>query len=198
MGGDIKSVVIGRAREEANQILTKAEEEAKRIIEEAKKSREAIIAREREKLTQSIGVERRIAEARMRARQIISEAKMDIVKEIEEEVKQLLDQMSNGLRMRSLENLIIEAVDEILNNVGSNPGKVVIYIARRDLDLYEKISRSIKNRYRGIDIEVREASILGGAIVENVDHHIIIDNSYDARLKKAMSISLKELQRLFE
>lgn len=198
MSSSIRDVVFKKAQEEALSILENAKKDAEKIIEESMKRKKEIIEEERNRILREVGVDRRIAEARMKSRQILSSTKNRIIKEVEENVKNLLENMNERNRVLSLQNLVTEAVNELLSNFGANIGKVVIYISKKDRELFKKLTGYLKEKFKGIDIEVKERDMLGGVIVESLDGGIIIDNSYENRLRKALGSSLNEFQRLFE
>ncbi|MEM0371644.1 MAG: V-type ATP synthase subunit E family protein [Ignisphaera sp.] len=198
MSNNVRDIVFKKAEEEATSILENAKREAEKIIEEAMKRKREIIEEEKNRIMKEVGIERRIAEARMRYRQIISLTKNSIVRDIEENVKKMLENMDKRKRFESLQILAIEGVNEVLSNLGTQIGRIVIYVSKRDRELSEKLVEVVRSKFRGIDVEVKEVDILGGVVIESPDRGIIIDNSYESRLKKALSSSLNELQRLFE
>ena len=197
MGESLREAILKRASEEAEKINASARAEAEKIVEKAVKMREEMISRERERIASEIDVEGRVAEAKTMSRQIIAAAKNEVLNTLVDRVRELLMNIDAGKRMRSLENLAVEALDELVSNIGSQSTKVAVYVSRRDLDLFEKILPSLKRRYRGLEVEVREATISGGIIVEDTARGIVIDNSYDARLRKIFALRLNEIQRLF-
>lgn len=195
---NIREVVIKKAKEEAENIINLAKLEAEKIIAEAKKKKEEAIAKEKEKIIKEINAEARIAEARMRVRQKLSEAKNEAIDIVKFMVKEILDSMNIIKRTRSLEKLAVEAVDELLSNLNSRPSKIVVYVSRNDKEVLENILPFLKQRYGDLLIEIREAGISGGIIVEEPEKGITIDNSYDSRIKKIISLYAKEFQRIFE
>lgn len=198
MSGNIRDVVFKKAEEEAINIIENARKEAEKIIEGSVKRKKEIVEEERNKIMKDIGIDRRIAEARMKSRQIISLAKNRIIKKAEEEVKKLLESMDEKKRLKSLQILVTEAIDEILSNFEVGIGKVIICISKKDRELSRELMEYIRTRFKDIDVEIKEVDILGGVIVESPDGGIIIDNSYDSRLKKALDSLLNEFQRIFE
>lgn len=198
MSLSVEEVILKKAKEDAEKIIDIAKLEASKIIAEATKKKEEIILKEKEKVLREVNIGGKIAEARMKIRQRICETKNSIMYMIEENVKNLLNSMDMSKRMRSLENLITEALDELLSNVSTKKCKIVIYVSKNDREILELILPSLKQRYRWLELEVKEVNISGGVIVEDIERGITIDNSYESRLRKALILYTTEFKRLFE
>ena len=188
---ELKSAVIRRAEEEARRIIESARKEAEDILRRAEEERKRMIEEARKKMFKEIGYEQRIAEAKLRARTIISEAKNKIVLDLRDRIIGLLNNMDDARRIASIRNLLQESI----NIIGIGEGRrIIVRVSRRDLGLVNMIIREFSRRYR-IDIHLEPADILGGVIVEDPESGVSIDNSYDTKLKRILSLSAPEIHR---
>lgn len=192
MSSELRRVILSKAEEEAKSIIARAEEEARSIVEEAKKLKEQEVSRERERVRRSVNYEARIAEARLKARMIVAEAKNEVLKKFEEYVWSYLNSLSPVQREQSLLNLMREAVKAVLEDAGKGVG-VVVYVSGRDLEVAKRVANTVSREF-GLEIDVRESSILGGVVVSTLDGRITVDNSYETRLRKAMASLLGKLR----
>jgi len=186
----LREAVLARARQEAERIVREAEERARKIIEEARRRKQEEIEEARKRLRREAGYEARIAEARIRARHIIAEAKNKVIEELRRAVIEELQRMPQNLRIESLRTLVSEA----LAVLGSD--RFRIYVAPRDREAARQALSRLGIEHRVI--EIRDASIIGGAILESEDGLDRVDNSYDTRLDTAMRRMATEIgRRLF-
>lgn len=193
MSLELRKVILSRAEEEAKNIISSAEHEAKKIIEEAYKLKQQEISREKERIAKDIGYEARLAEARLKARMIIAEAKDEVLKSIESSVWSHLGNLSLHQRGQSLLVLMKDAIKALLEDLGRG-NKVIAYVSKKDLDIAKEIVRTISEEL-GIEVDVRGADISGGVIVSSSDGNIVIDNSYESRLKKTIAMFLSEIKK---
>lgn len=194
MASELKKVVLSKAEEEAKNIISNAEEEAKRIIEEAIKLKQQEISREKEKIAKDVNYEARIAEARLRARMLIAEAKNEVLKLLEKSVWSYLNNLNSTQREQSLLNLTKEATYVLLEDLGESSKKIVIHVSKRDLEVAKKVAEAISKEFN-LEIEVKEINILGGVVVSSSDGNIVVDNSYENRLKRAIEVFLSEFRK---
>lgn len=193
MSSELRKVILSRAEEEAKNIISNAEREAKKIVEEAYKQKQQEISREKERIAKDIGYEARLAEARLKARMIIAEAKNEILKSIEDSVWSYLSSLSPRQRGQSLLILMKDAVKILLENLGKSD-KIIAYVSRKDLEIAKETANTI-SRELGLEVDVRGADISGGVIVSSSDGNIVIDNSYEGRLKKVITMFLSEIKK---
>jgi len=174
-------------------ILSKAEEEAKKIILVANKLKQQEISREKEKITKGVNYETRIAEARLRARMLVAEAKNEVLKLLEKYVWNYLNDIDFVQREQSLLNLTKEAIKAILEDLGGASKRVVIHVSKKDLDIAKKVSEALSKELH-LDIDVKEIDISGGVIVSSSDGNMVVDNSYENRLKRFIEVFLSEFR----
>jgi len=182
---ELRKAIIEKAKKEAESIILKAQTEANKIIEEAKQRKKLLIEEEKRRILQELNPEARRAEALHKARLIVAEAKSRIVNEVMNSVIEFLNRLSHNERLESLKKLADNAMDEVLSSVGK-VDTVKIKISGRDKDLANKIKEYIEDKY-GVKVEgVEVANIIGGIIIECLNGEVIIDNSYDERIKRAL------------
>jgi V/A-type H+-transporting ATPase subunit E len=191
---ELRRSILEKARKEAEAIIAKAEAEAKRIVEEAKNRKKSIIEEERAKIVSELNPEIKLAEARYKARIIVAEAKNSIVNEINNSVIALLRGLSREKRLESLIKLAEEAVEIVLDSVGS-VSEIDIKLSPQDMEFANIVKRHIEEKYRVKVARIEKANILGGIIVECFDGSVAINNSYGERLKKALRSMLPSLMR---
>lgn len=190
----LRQAIIERASREAQEIIAKAEKEAERILEEARRAKEQMIQEERRRILAEVRADIRLAEARVKAREILLRAKQRVAEEIINKTIERLRELSEEERARSLSNILEESLRTLRESV-ERPYDIVIMASERDIGLLPKILSS-----SGIDNEVRieKADIMGGLLVKCCNGEVIIDNSYETRLKRAIEnilpIILKEVE----
>lgn len=186
---------MSKAEEEARSIVSSAEEEARRIIEEAHRLKQQEVVKEKERLVKELeaNYEAKVAESRLKARMLIAEAKSTVLKNLEDTIRNYLSNLNPIKRGESLQNLMEEAVKVLLEDLGSC-SEIIVYVSRTDLDTAKNIAANV-SRKLGVRIDVREASISGGVVASSPDGNVIVDNSYEARLRKIITSSLSEIRR---
>ncbi len=195
VSSELKKAILSKAEEEARSIISSAEEEARRVIEEARKLKQQEIIREKERIIKEINAdyEAKIAESRLKARMIIAEAKSNILKMLEDSIRIYLNNLTTYQREKSLANLMEEAVKALIEDLGG-ASEIVVYVSSRDVELAGIVASNLSKKL-GVHIDIREAGISGGLIASTLDGNLIIDNSYEARLRKALTSSLSDIKK---
>lgn len=191
---ELKRAVLEKAKIEAEHILKKAEEEAKNIIEEARKKKLMLIEEKKREMVAKLNPDARIAEARYKARLILAEAKDSIIREIITRVNSILDSLPQNIRFESIKRLVDESLQEIFNSVGK-VDSIVIKISSKDANLIDAIKEYVEQSYNIRVKDVHTINISGGIIVEHSSGEIIIDNSYEERLKKILRSIMPQLSK---
>jgi vacuolar-type H+-ATPase subunit E/Vma4 len=193
MGGAdaLREAVIRKALEEAEAIVRKAEEEARRLVKEAEDRKRLVVEEERRRALADVGYEARVAEAKLRARLVISRARSELLGSVISRAVDILRSLPPDLRLNSLRKLVEASLDNALASLGT-VRKLIVYVAEQDIELARDLVTRI-GRERGIELELRTAKILGGAIVEEPESGVIIDNSFDSRLSRLISRLRREL-----
>jgi vacuolar-type H+-ATPase subunit E/Vma4 len=193
MGGAdaLREAVIRKALEEAEAIVRKAEEEARRLVKEAEDRKRLVVEEDRRRALADVGYEARVAEAKLGARLIISRARSELLGSAISRAVDILRSLPPDLRLNSLRKLVEASLDNALASLGT-VRKLIVYVAEQDIELARDLVTRI-GRERGIELELRTAKILGGAIVEEPESGVIIDNSFDSRLSRLISRLRREL-----
>jgi V/A-type H+-transporting ATPase subunit E len=191
---ELRKAIIEKAKREAESIILKAQAEADKIIEEAKQRKRRLIEEEKHRILQELNPEARRAEALYKARLILAEAKSRIVSEVVNSVMEVLNTLPYDKRLESLKKLVDEAMDEILSSVGK-VDTVKVKISGRDKDLANKIKEYIEGKYGVKVVGVETTNVIGGVIIECLDGEVIVDNSYDERIRKALRTILPSMLR---
>jgi len=193
MGGAdaLREAVIRKALEEAEAIVRKAEEEARRLVKEAEDRKRLVVEEERRRALADVGYEARVAEAKLRARLVISRARSELLGSLISRAVDILRSLPPDLRLNSLRKLVEASLDNALASLGT-VRKLIVYVAEQDIELARDLVTRI-GRERGIELELRTAKILGGAMVEEPESGVVIDNSFDSRLSRLTSRLRREL-----
>ncbi|MEM3980122.1 MAG: V-type ATP synthase subunit E family protein [Ignisphaera sp.] len=69
-----------------------------------------------------------------------------------------------------------------------------MYVSKKELELAKKVAEFLSKELNLV-IDVKEMDILGGVVVSSPDGNIMIDNSYENRLKRVIEIFLSELRK---
>ncbi|MCI4461738.1 MAG: F0F1 ATP synthase subunit delta [Thermogladius sp.] len=187
---ELKRVVLEKARAEADQIIAEAYKKAEAIVREAEEKRKRFIESEKSKLRRELQVESRIGEARRRARLVLSSARAEIAREIEEKALEKLGNLDPEKRAASLRILLEESLAELRRAVPSL-NKVEVYVSPGDKSNIEELLRTMGGN---VDFKVIEdPSIIGGVKVSSGE--VVVDNTYNTRLRKASVEVFKEVLR---
>ncbi|MCC6016004.1 MAG: F0F1 ATP synthase subunit delta [Desulfurococcaceae archaeon] len=192
---ELKKAVLEKARSEAEAIVKKAEEEAKKVIEGAQFKKKELVEQKKAEIMAMLNPEVRIAEARYRARIMIAEAKNTVLKEIREHVINMINSMPSNKRLDSLTKLVDETMHELLQAIGAVDA-IVVKISSKDLQYADYIKNYIEKTY-GVKVsDIQVANIIGGLIVECMGGEVVINNSYDERLDRALKTIAPHLLKL--
>lgn len=189
---ELKKIVIEKARIEAESILSEALKKAKEIVREAEEKKKQIIEQEKSRIRSELQIESRIGEARRRARIIITEARNSLLKAVEERAVSMLRNLAQPLREESLKKLVEDALREI-KEVAGQVDHLEFYVSPLDRDIAEKVVAALVH---GTTYTIRfDERILGGVRVSCCNDTIVVDNTYNTRLSKAIALIAKEISR---
>ncbi len=184
----ISEAILDKVRVDAQNMIKEAEERAREGIEKAKKQQEAKLEGEKGKMIEEAGAEaaRILAQSSIKARQESLAAKTRTIDEIVNRAKESLSSFSAG------EGLSLGLIKEALNPL--DVGKVRVYVSLRDVATTQKLIKGDKELASKI-MEVREFDCTGGAIIEDIDGKIRIDNTYEARFEMLLPRLLPEINK---
>jgi V/A-type H+-transporting ATPase subunit E len=188
----ISEAVVGKVKLDAKNITTEAEEKAKEEIEKARKQRNTRFEQEKAKMLGEAREEaaRISAQASIKARQQLSRAKADAIAKIVDGARKELSQIK--AERSSFLSLAREAIAGLAEDKGR------IYVASKDVAAAKEFLESDKE-LSGKILEVREVHCLGGAIAEDSEGKLRIDNTYETRLEMLLPKLLPQISgQLFE
>jgi|GEM_PF-467932 len=184
----IREAILAKVEAEARDIVGEAEARAQEEIERAKKQREIRLQEEKRKTLEDAEREgaRIIAQASITARQNLSGAKADAIARIVSGVKNKLAETSADESFSP--SLIAEAID----GLGGKRGE--LYVPPRHAERARALIKGDKKLAAKIE-EVKELDCMGGAIAEDVEGKLRIDNTFETRLDMLLPRLLPEISR---
>jgi len=184
----ISEAILDKVKVEAQDIIKEAEEKARERIEKTKEQHEARLEEEKSKLIKEAeGEATRIqTQASITARQELLKAKNEVINEIVNRVRKALSNISSG------ENLSLNLIREAIDATGVD--EVRVYVSPRDIASLQKLTREDKELAGKIK-EIKEFNYAGGAIVEDMEGTINIDNTYETRLETLLPRLLPEISK---
>jgi V/A-type H+-transporting ATPase subunit E len=188
----LSQAVLSKVSAEAQNITEEAEKKAREEIDKAKRQREARFEEERARMLGAAEEEaaRISARASIKARQQLSSAKAHAVNKIVDGARQELSQVSSD------ESHLLNLIREAINGLGADKGR--IYVSPRDAGAVRKLLEA-DAELSGKILEVRESDFMGGAIAEDVEGKLRIDNTYETRLETLLPKLLPKISKeLFE
>ncbi len=188
----ISQAVLTKVESEARSITEEAEKKAREELERAKKQRDSRLSEERNKILGEAEEEaaRILAQASMKSRQQLSSAKADAIVKIVDGARKELSLIPSD------ESHLLDLIREAMDGLGADKGR--IYVSAKDVSTARKLLTAEKELSARI-LEVREASFMGGVMVEDTEGKLRIDNTYETRLETLLPKLLPEIsKKLFE
>ena len=185
-----------------DKILHDAREKAKSIVKEARKSAEMMLEERRESARQKAGekaspiLKRAESEAEAIREMVLTDARRKVgwmvLSEKERLVTSVLDEVKTKLGALSqsekyhpiLEKMILDA------GIALDGGKLEVSLNERDSALSLKFSMLAKaiadktGKKTQIKLSTEKIEAFGGAVVKTVDGRIVVDNTFEAILKR--------------
>jgi V/A-type H+-transporting ATPase subunit E len=182
----ISEAVRRKVRAEAEGIVADAKAKADETVAKACAQRDARLAAERSRLVEEAKVEasRIAAQSVISSRRELLAAKAAIVEEVFSAAKDALAGSAGAADdLRPL-------IEEGIATLGRDKARLIV--SARDLAAVKAMVEA--DRKLGARIaEVKEAAIDGGAIVEDLEGSVRVDNSYGTRLAMARPAMLVEI-----
>ncbi len=190
--GKISKAILGKVRADAEGITKEAENRAREEIERAKKQQEAKLAEQKSRIVEEAREEaaRILAQASIKSRQELLAAKTGVIDHIVNRVRKELSGISTD--KGSPLSLIREAIDTLAID------KARVYVSPKNRNTMKKLLDKDKELANKV-VEIKEFDCLGGAIVEDIEGRMRIDNTYETRLEMLLPRLLPEISKeLFE
>lgn len=185
-----------------NQILHDSREKAKSVIDEAHKSAEITLGKQRELASRKAGekassmLKRAESEAKTIRETVFMDMKRKaswmVISEKKRLVTSVLDEVKTRLRAVSQSENYTPILEKIIVDAGTalGGGKLEVLLNKHDSTLPLKLSRLAKAIAERTRIKTRlklskqkiEAS--GGAVVKTLDGRIVVDNTFEAILRR--------------
>lgn len=177
---------MAKVEAEAADIVREAEAKAKEEIERAKKQRETRLQDEKRKRLEEAEREaaRIIAQASIKARQTLSRAKADAIASIVNAAKTRFADASADASFSP--RLIAEAIDGLDGATGT------VYVPPQHVERAWAFIEGDQRLATQI-VEVREVDCMGGAVAEDVEGKLRIDNTFETRLDMLLPRLLPEI-----
>lgn len=184
----ISEAILEKVKAEARDIIKDAEEKAFARLEEATKQQEAKSEINKGRLLQEAEVEtsRIMAGASNKARQELLEAKSQVINDIVGRTKEILSGLPSNERSP------LPLIKEAISVLGID--QVRVYVSPRDMNTVQNLNRENRELAERI-IEIRKIDCMGGAIVEDREGEMRIDNTYETRLEMLLPQILPEIGR---
>jgi len=182
----ITEAILDKVKADADTIIKEAEDKAQKEIEKAKAQQQAKLEEQKGKITEQAKEEatRILAQASIKARQELLAAKTGVIDQITNRVRQELSGTSSD--KSSPLSLIKEAMATL------NIDKVRVYVSPKNITTVKKLLERDKELAKKI-AEIKEFDCVGGAIVEDIEGKIRIDNTYETRLEMLLPRLLPEI-----
>jgi V/A-type H+-transporting ATPase subunit E len=202
-----------RIKKIEKKIMDEAEDKAKLILKEADKSKKETIEvlrregeREAEKIARSGSEEadslkmQKVAEARLKAKQMIIASKEQLINEAMDKARQKLIELTAS---KGYEKILQKLIEE--GGIGLGGGELEIVLAgkgtKTNLDL-NSISSNIEKetgRKTTVKVSQEKSKSIGGVVVRNTDATIMVDNTFEARIDRAIrEIRIRVAKLLFD
>jgi V/A-type H+-transporting ATPase subunit E len=142
----------------------------------------------------------KVAEARLKAKQMIVASREELINETLEKAKQKLLEMTTS---KDYEKTLRKMIEE--GGLGLGGGELEVTLPGKgartafDLNVIAKQVEKVTGKPTTIKIAQEKSKLTGGAIISKADGSIAIDNSFEARIDRAMrEIRIKVAKLLFE
>ncbi len=176
--------IINKAKEDAKALKKEGNSEATSILKKAKSNASEI---EADAIDYAKGVieameKKELASAKLQCKRIELDSKKEIIDKVFDKLRQKVMMLDDKTKKNIYEKMIKKAANEM-------PARYV-YANAKDKTLVKSVASGL---------EVKEAPILGGVIVEDKDQNVRIDCTFESVLEEVRNESLKDVSKvLFE
>lgn len=184
----ISEAILDKVKADAENVIKEAENKAQEEIEKAKAQQQAKLEEQKGKIIEEAKEEaaRILAQATIKARQELLATKTGVIDQLVNRVRQ---ELSGTLSDKSSPLSLIKETMAALNI-----DKVRVYVSPKDITTVKKLLERDKELAKKI-AEIKEFDCVGGAIVEDIEGKIRIDNTYETRLEMLLPRLLPEISR---
>jgi len=180
--------IRGKAREDAERILSEADIEGKEIVDKAKKEAAIIKVLGKEEMGRRIELEReqKFSSANLAAKQKTLERKRDLLELVRQEIENEISQIKGKEREELTEKLIESSMEEF-----KDVKDVVVYCKLEDKKLIKSLLKKHKDvKYGG------EYECIGGVVMESESARMRVNNTFDSVIETVWTEELKNISEL--
>ena len=180
--------IRGKAREDAERILSEADIEGKEIVEKAKKEAAIIKVLGKEEMGRRIELEReqKFSSANLAAKQKTLERKRDLLELVRQEIENEISQIKGKEREELTEKLIESSMEEF-----KDVKDVVVYCKLED----EKLLKSLLKKHKDVKYG-GEYECIGGVVMESESARMRVNNTFDSVIETVWTEELKNISEL--
>jgi len=183
----IAKEILEDAEKEAKAIILRAEAQAEKILEEAReeaeKRYESIIKEHERKMK---------AEERQSASLFELEAKNKLLKVKEELIEEVYEEVLNRLREYVLTEDYVSCLLKLISQASERIPSKELEIRLNDRDYKRLTEKHLLNLSRKMGVKLikseKRISCIGGVVVASPDGKIVVDNTFENRLKSLKNI----------
>tara|TARA_A100001037_G_scaffold306786_1_gene355492 strand:+ start:2496 stop:3083 length:588 start_codon:yes stop_codon:yes gene_type:complete len=182
--------IRGKARGDAERILSEAKVEGEEVVDKAKKEASAIRTMGKEEITRRIELEQeqKFSSANLAAKQKTLEKKRDLLEVVRKEIENEISQIKGKEREKLTEELMKSSVKEF---VGMKD--VIVYGRSED----EKLIKSLLKKHKGVKYG-GECECIGGIVMESESARMRVNNTFDSIIETVWTEELKNIsEQLF-
>ncbi len=177
--------IISKAKEDATALKKEGKSEAIYILKKAKANASEI---EDNAVDYAKGMietmeKKELASAKLQCKRIELDSRKDIIDKVFDKLREKVMMLDDKTKKKIYEKMIKKAVLEMAD-------AKYAYVNSKDTGLVKSIASGL---------EIKEADILGGVIVEDKDQNVRIDGTFESVLEDVRDESLKDISKvLFE
>lgn len=187
----ISKAILDKVKAESDEIIREAEEKARERVEYARQQQSLKYEEEKSRLLKESNNEasRIQGQASISARLELLKVKNEIIDEIVSRTK------ANLVKQAVNTDLTLNLIREGIKAVGASD--VVVHVSSADMDKVKEAVKKDKELSSNIK-ELKERKCIGGALIEDPENGLRIDNTFDTRLATLLPRVLPEIsQELF-
>jgi V/A-type H+-transporting ATPase subunit E len=187
--------ILKEAREKAERIISDAKKQGQTIIDAAKIGAEEIsdIELKRAKEQAKEIFDRALVEGKMKLKREMLKKREELINEVFRKAEARLKELTTG---KEYERKLVKIAVEACKKTGSKD--VIIRANARDLKILEKEKSKIAAE-AGVKISLGEPiKTIGGVVAMSSDEKVIVDETFEARLKREERILRVKIAKLFE
>ncbi len=184
----ISKAILDKVQAESDEIIRDAEEKARERVENARQQQALRFEEEKARLLKEAGNEasRIQGQASISVRLELLKVKNEIIDGIISKIKTNLAQQAENTA------LTVNLIKEGMQVIGT--GEVVVHVAANDIEKVREAVKRDKELSSKIS-DIKERKCIGGAMVEDIETGLRIDNTFDTRLETLLPRLMPEISK---